>query len=151
LSDCTVKVKDVQETRRLGRLIASCLEGGTVVLLFGEIGCGKTELVKGMATFFGIPPEDVSSPSFTIVHEYESFVHVDLYRLESRVELEDIDIYRLLQDSRVKVVEWATLVEGMVPENKRVKIQCFELSETERCFVVTDGTGRVCPFIIQNF
>jgi len=76
-----------EDTRRLGADLALRLSPGDVVLLEGELGAGKTAFVKGLAAGLGLDPEDVSSPSFALVHEYGPagkppvLVHVDLYRL----------------------------------------------------------------------
>ncbi len=76
-----------EDTRSLGASLARRLSPGDVVLLEGELGAGKTAFVKGLAAGLGLDPEDVSSPSFTLVHEYGPagkppvLVHVDLYRL----------------------------------------------------------------------
>src|SRR4029077_17507509 len=74
------------ETQALAREIAATLEAGDVLLLAGDLGAGKTTFVKGLAAGLGIDPADVSSPTFTLVHEYRggrlTLYHADLYRLE---------------------------------------------------------------------
>ena len=80
-------------TERLGQTIGQVLQGGEVIALTGELGTGKTCMVRGIAQGVGISPEEVSSPTFTIIQEYHghpSIVHVDLYRLNNPSEIEDV-------------------------------------------------------------
>lgn len=97
------------ETATVGRELAARLQPGEVVLLFGELGAGKTAFVRGLAEGLGIDPGKVSSPTFTIVQEYGGgrvpLLHVDLYRLESR-EVDDLGLEELGAEA-VTAVEWA--------------------------------------------
>jgi tRNA threonylcarbamoyladenosine biosynthesis protein TsaE len=99
-----------EETRLIASRLASDLPPGAVILLSGELGAGKTAFVRGLASGLGIDPDDVTSPTFTLVHEYRGgripLVHVDLYRLD-RAELEDIGLDTELAASGVLAVEWA--------------------------------------------
>lgn len=96
------------ETARLGCEVASLLTPGAVVLLTGELGAGKTAFVRGLAEGLGVPADEVSSPTFALVHEYRGrmpLFHVDLYRV-SAVEAEDLGLDELGQQG-VVAVEWA--------------------------------------------
>jgi tRNA threonylcarbamoyladenosine biosynthesis protein TsaE len=97
------------ETAAVGRDLAARLQPGDVVLLFGELGSGKTAFVRGLAEGLGIDPGEVSSPTFTIVQEYGGgrvpLLHVDLYRLEPK-EVDDLGLDELAADA-VLAVEWA--------------------------------------------
>jgi tRNA threonylcarbamoyladenosine biosynthesis protein TsaE len=95
------------ETVALGRDLGRNLEAGAVVLLEGPLGAGKTAFVRGLAMGLGCDPDDVSSPTFTIVQEYRgnlTLQHVDLYRL-SPVEVDDLALDDLIEDA-VMAVEW---------------------------------------------
>jgi len=97
------------ETREIGRRIGERLKAGDVVCLFGELGAGKTTLVKGVASAFGIPDRDITSASFTIIAEYDSsvpFYHIDLYRL-SGDEVPELGIQEYLGTGGVAIIEWA--------------------------------------------
>lgn len=106
-------------TRAIGRAIAQRLERGDVVALFGELGSGKTTLVRGLALGLGVAPEEpVSSPTFVLLQVYHGrlvLYHLDLYRLSSPQELFGIGIEELLSPDGVTVIEWADRAERMLP------------------------------------
>jgi len=98
------------ETRDAGHALAHELKAGDVVLLYGDLGAGKTTFVKGMALALGIAEREVISASFTIIAEYEStppLYHIDLYRLERPEDLEAVGLYEYLGTNGIAVVEWA--------------------------------------------
>lgn len=99
------------DTLTLGEKIGQHLETGDVVFLFGDLGAGKTTLTQGIARGLGVPKEEyVRSPSFTLVNEYRGKVpvfHIDLYRIDSSLELEDLGLEEILSGQGVCIVEWA--------------------------------------------
>lgn len=98
------------ETRAIGARLAAQLQPGAVLLLSGDLGAGKTAFTKGLAEGLGIDAGDVTSPTFTLVHEYRQgrlpLVHVDLYRLE-KVDLDELGMDAELADRGVLAIEWA--------------------------------------------
>jgi tRNA threonylcarbamoyladenosine biosynthesis protein TsaE len=98
------------ETEAVGRELAARLTAGSVVLLFGELGAGKTALVRGLAEGLGITPDEVSSPTFTLMQEYRGgrlpLIHVDLYRLDDPREIDDLGLEEL-GEGAVLAIEWA--------------------------------------------
>jgi tRNA threonylcarbamoyladenosine biosynthesis protein TsaE len=98
------------ETAAVGRQLAATLGRGSVVLLLGDLGAGKTAFVRGLAAGLGIPPGDVSSPTFTLIQEYRGgrvpLFHVDLYRLDDPREIDDLGLDEIGRDG-VMAIEWA--------------------------------------------
>jgi tRNA threonylcarbamoyladenosine biosynthesis protein TsaE len=98
------------ETAAAGRTLASRLSSGSVVLLFGDLGAGKTAFVRGLAEGLGVQPEEVSSPTFTLIQEYRGgrlvLYHVDLYRLSDPREIDDLGLDEIADDG-VLAIEWA--------------------------------------------
>jgi tRNA threonylcarbamoyladenosine biosynthesis protein TsaE len=98
------------ETTAIGRDLALQLTAGSTVLLYGDLGAGKTAFVRGIAEGLGVDRDAVSSPTFTLVQEYRGgrlpLFHVDLYRLTDPREIEDLGLDELAEDG-VLAVEWA--------------------------------------------
>ncbi len=98
------------ETARAASELGSTLHGGAVVLLYGDLGAGKTAFVKGLAAGLAVSPEEVSSPTFTLIQEYRggrlTLFHVDLYRLNDRREIDDLGLDEIAADG-VLAIEWA--------------------------------------------
>ena len=101
-----------------------------VICIVGEMGSGKTVFVKGIARYFGIPEENVNSPSYTFINDYGKFYHLDLYKLYPVLDLDSIDFWSLLEENKPKVIEWANdilkdlklaQVDTYVIEIKRLK------------------------------
>jgi tRNA threonylcarbamoyladenosine biosynthesis protein TsaE len=105
-----VTTSSEQETAEVGRSLAAQLDSGAVVLLIGPLGAGKTAFVRGLAHGLGVKPDEVSSPTFTLIHEYRGgrvpLLHVDLYRLEDPREVEDLGLEEL-GERAVLAIEWA--------------------------------------------
>jgi tRNA threonylcarbamoyladenosine biosynthesis protein TsaE len=104
------------ETFELGQRIGSLLRGGEILLLDGPLGAGKTIFAKGVAAALGIDPEEVTSPSFTLVNPYRArvpFFHIDLYRLDAGAAAANaVDLEELLGDEgAVVLIEWAERLE----------------------------------------
>ncbi len=110
----------VKETLAVGKQIGSALVGGEVISLRGSLGVGKTVLAKGIATALGIDADEVVSPSFTLIQEYDgtlALAHLDLYRLDSVEEFEMIGGEEFLYPSGVTLIEWADKVAEVLPEH----------------------------------
>jgi tRNA threonylcarbamoyladenosine biosynthesis protein TsaE len=100
-----------EETIAFGRSLANLLAPPKVVLLRGDLGAGKTTLVKGIAAgFSAAAEEDVTSPTFTLVHEYRGptacLYHIDLYRIDTPRQLETLGLDDLLGENAVLLIEW---------------------------------------------
>ena len=115
-----LRTRSVNGTLALGETITELLRAPKLVVLRGELGAGKTTLVKGMAAALGAADvEDVASPTFTLVHEYlgrkVKLFHLDLYRLETEQELENIGLWEMADSGNALVlVEWGERFESVV-------------------------------------
>ena len=107
------------DTRAVAGRLAASLRPGDVVVLAGGLGSGKTLFTGGLAVGLGVE-EPVVSPSFVLVRRYRTgflpLVHVDVYRLHSFNEFEDLDVFELASDG-VLVIEWGDALEGAIPED----------------------------------
>ena len=99
-----------RDTEAAGERLAATLAPGDVILLHGPLGAGKTAFVRGLARGLGADPDDVSSPTFTLIQEYRGgkmpLFHVDLYRLESS-EVDDLGLDELMSGQAIVAIEWA--------------------------------------------
>ena len=106
----TIITHSESETVARGRDLAASLSAGDVVLLYGDLGAGKTAFVRGLAEGLGVSSDDVSSPTFTLVQEYRGgrlpLIHVDLYRLNDPREIDDLGLEEIASDG-VLSIEWA--------------------------------------------
>jgi tRNA threonylcarbamoyladenosine biosynthesis protein TsaE len=109
-----------EETREIGARLGRLLKPGDIVGLYGELGAGKTTMVKGIAGAMGIGDREIVSASYTIICEYDSappFIHVDLYRIESFDEAEEIGLWEQIGGRSISVIEWAEKVEKLLPDD----------------------------------
>ncbi len=110
-----------EETRALGRQLAGLFPQQAVVLLIGELGAGKTTLTKGIVEGRSAArPEDVSSPTFTLIHEYGdpvSVYHVDLYRLDTAEQASRLGLEELFDQRALVVIEWGDRFPQLMPHN----------------------------------
>ncbi len=113
----------------VARELAASLGAGDVVLLSGNLGAGKTAFVRGLAAGLGIDPADVSSPTFTIVHEYRggrlTLYHADLYRLE-RTATEDIGLEEMGVKDGVLAIEWPDRLTHALPNAVEVTLEIVD-------------------------
>jgi tRNA threonylcarbamoyladenosine biosynthesis protein TsaE len=132
-----------EETSAAGEALGRDLKPGDVVLLFGDLGAGKTAFVRGMARGVGADPDDVSSPTFTIVQEYAgrsaTLYHVDLYRLES-AEIDDLGLDDLVSSDGIVAIEWAERWKGRPDDVTEVRLE--HRGEDRRAIDIRPGACR---------
>jgi len=108
-----------EETQGAGRTMAEALSPGACLSLEGPLGAGKSSFVRGLAAGLGIDPKAVSSPTFTLVHEYAGgrlpLVHMDLYRLRFPSELDALGFDDLLDGTSVLAIEWGNKFPDLLP------------------------------------
>lgn len=141
----TVYSLSEEETEALGARLARSLRAGDLVLLEGDLGLGKTVFVRGVAAELGVPPEDVSSPSFTLVQEYRGgsmpVFHIDLYRLESAEEVGTLGLEDILGGGGLALVEWG---ERLPPFYRRecTVVRFYDRGEGARQIEIVRRTTR---------
>ena len=139
----SIVTQSPEETIAFGVQLARELTPPVLVLLLGELGAGKTTLAKGLVAGLGAAPEEeVTSPTFTMIHEYGSargngarVYHVDLYRVESARELETLGLEDLLAERAVVIVEWGEKLGPALwvsAPGRLIEIHLETVSETER-------------------
>ncbi len=125
--------KSEAETKDIGRKLGERLKRGDVVCLYGELGSGKTTMVKGIASAMGINERDITSASFTIIVEYDTnmpFYHIDLYRVAPE-ELSGLGLEEYFGTGGISVIEWAEKAEGEIPE-KSIRVSLNYTGENSR-------------------
>jgi tRNA threonylcarbamoyladenosine biosynthesis protein TsaE len=130
------------QTIALGRQLAARLQPPKVVLLTGDLGAGKTTIIKGIAEGLqAASQEDVSSPTFTLVHEYHGpqadIYHIDLYRVDTPRQLETLGIDDLVSDRSLILLEWGEKFERFRCE-RDLEIRIERLGEDERRITISD-------------
>lgn len=107
----TFSTHSADETTELGRQLSAELKPGSIVLLRGDLGAGKTTMVKGIAEgFSAAKAEEVTSPTFTLIHEYRgpevTLYHIDLYRIDTQRELDTLALDDLMTPNSILLIEW---------------------------------------------
>jgi len=133
------ELNSLSDTEALGRALAAVLVAGDVLALEGDLGAGKTTLVRAIATARGIEPGLVSSPTFVIVNEYPAaregdapLVHVDAYRLTSADDLDPLGWDQLMDGSAVVVIEWAERIAEGLPREATARMTIRATGEESR-------------------
>ncbi len=129
------------ETVALGRQLARELPRRGVVLLIGNLGAGKTTLAKGIVEGLGVAlPDDVSSPTFSLIHEYGEgrVYHIDLYRLDEARQVESLGLDELFERDAITLIEWGERFPRLMPA-ERTEIRIRALSDDGREFEISGG------------
>lgn len=151
--------KSPSETIRIGKGIGRFLKPGDVVALVGELGTGKTQIIKGLAAGAGVgKPTYISSPSFTLINEYKGkvpFYHIDLYRLETEAEAVELGLEEYFQGRGMTMIEWADRIPSLLP-NETLLIHIHYTGEHSRLIEIL-GKGKryeelvsSCEFKVSN-
>jgi len=138
-----VTTHSAEETIAFGRTLAELLRPPKLVLLRGDLGAGKTTLVKGIAeAFHAASEEDVTSPTFTLIHEYRgphaTLYHIDLYRVDTQRELDTLGLDDLFAPNSVLLIEWGEKFPRFATE-RDVEIVLEVVGETQRQVRVIQG------------
>jgi len=136
-----ITTHSAEETIAFGRTLTRLLAPPKLVLLRGDLGAGKTTLIKGIASAFeAAQEENVTSPTFTLVHEYRgplaSLYHIDLYRVDTPRQLETLGIDDLIAEDSVLLIEWGEKFPRFV-RDRDVEITLERIGENDRKIQVT--------------
>ncbi len=139
------ETSSVEQTRALGKALASLLRPGDVVSLSGDLGAGKTAFVQGAADALGVKGP-VQSPSFVLVREYDGddmrVVHADAYRLSSLQELIDLGYEDLFAPDAVLFIEWGDAVDALLPEG-RFEVRIEGQADDQRTITIEAPAPRL--------
>jgi len=133
-----------EATMALGEQLASALQPGDVLALYGDLGAGKTHLVKGIVRGLGGLPEDVTSPTFTLIQEYATdppLYHLDVYRIGQLAELEQMGVEEYLHGDGICVIEWPERMEPLLP-GRTIRLRLKHLDESRRLIEREKGEGK---------
>ena len=137
-----------KETERIGEAIGRAAEPGTVVALIGDLGTGKTTLTKSIARGLGVT-ETVTSPTFNIIREYKSgripLYHFDVYRIADPDEMFELGYEEYFYGDGICVVEWADIIEELLPEDAVIIRIDRGVSEEEREYII-ESEEDLCIF-----
>ncbi len=146
------QTKSASETIRLGRNLGSLLLPGDIVALVGELGSGKTQFIKGLAAGVGVrKPTYISSPSFTLINEHLGkvpFYHIDLFRLKSEKEAEELGLEEYFQGEGITAIEWADKIPSLLPQ-EILWISIRYTGEHTRSFEIIGKGKRYEQLIIE--
>lgn len=141
----TIVTRSADETFRLGETLGSMLRPGDTIALNGDLGAGKTCLAGGVGRALGIAGR-VKSPSFALINEYEGEIplyHMDVYRLESPAEVEDLGYEEYFYGAGVTLVEWAERIKSYLPEQRlNISIEKDPENENTRIFKLVPRGNR---------
>jgi tRNA threonylcarbamoyladenosine biosynthesis protein TsaE len=120
--------RSADDTLGLGIALAGQVNPPLNILLSGDLGMGKTVLVRGLARGLGVPEEEqIGSPSFTLVNSYQGAAcclhHVDLYRLETLEEFNSIGLFDLMEDNAIVCIEWGEKVRNWISQGLEIRIE----------------------------
>lgn len=134
----TIATSSEAETIDVGRRLAAALAPGRIVLLFGDLGAGKTAFVRGLAEGLGANPDEVSSPTFTLIQEYAGRVtlyHADLYRVNP-AEVDDLGLDQLGEGQGVVAVEWGERMPR--PVAGAIEVRLEDLGDDRRRITIRE-------------
>jgi tRNA threonylcarbamoyladenosine biosynthesis protein TsaE len=131
-----------EQTWHIGRMLGARLAAGDTVCLYGDLGAGKTSFSYGIALGLEVKEQYITSPTFTLVNEYQGrvpFYHIDLYRLQGPGELESIGFGEYIDSDGVTVIEWAERAENELPA------ECFSVYLS-----TVDENSREIGFLVEG-
>jgi tRNA threonylcarbamoyladenosine biosynthesis protein TsaE len=149
-SDFNITSNSPDETIKVGQRIGERLKGGEIIAVCGQLGTGKTHLIKGIATGAGAKgPTTVSSPTFVIVNEYRGrfhIYHVDAYRLDSIDQFEMLGFDDYCYPGSVVLIEWADKVESALRGIEYLRVELTHVAKTRRDIHIKNAPAYITPY-----
>ncbi|MGQ9455347.1 MAG: tRNA (adenosine(37)-N6)-threonylcarbamoyltransferase complex ATPase subunit type 1 TsaE [Armatimonadota bacterium] len=139
--------RSAEDTILLGERLGRLLNAGSIVALYGNLGAGKTILVKGIARGLGINAT-IHSPTFTLIHEHPGPIplyHIDLYRVEEK-DLDFVGIDEYLEMEGIVVIEWAEKIKSLLPSD-RLDVELRTTNENSRVITLSSSSPKIIPVI----
>lgn len=144
----TITTHSEDETAAAGRELAAGLAAGDVLLLYGNLGAGKTAFVRGLAEGLGVPRDEVSSPTFTLIQEYRggrlTLFHVDLYRIEDPREFDELGLDEIAEEG-VLAIEWAEKLDARLKPSRYVSVRIAHGDGDRREIEITPNGSSALP------
>ena len=152
IHDFDVRAGSRDETMALGQAVGSLAQQHLVIALVGDLGCGKTVFVKGLAKGLAVPGSyAITSPSYTLINEYPgrlNLFHADLYRLTGSIDIESTGLFEIMDREGVVAIEWA---ERLAPGDLNADIRItFEISGEHTRHIVLSGYGQTGINLLQR-
>lgn len=144
MNTLALQTHSAAETIEIGKQLATGLRLGDVIALVGQLGAGKTQLTRGIATGLGVNPRQVASPTFVLMTEYTGripVVHIDAYRVQSLGDLESIGFTPELLSESVTVIEWADRIAHDLPED-HLRIELSHIEDGRDILFIPAGRFR---------
>ena len=142
----------VEETRAFGERLGRHLTAGTTIALIGDLGSGKTAFVQGIARGLHVPAEHyITSPTFTLINEYPGRLrlhHVDLYRIEDPIEIEEIGLHEIIGNDGVAVIEWAERL-GVDQPAQQIRVHLEMTNDQARHMTIT-AAGSAAVAVLKK-
>ena len=136
------------ETEGAGRALAATVSAGDVLLLYGDLGAGKTAFVRGIAEGLGISRDEVSSPTFTLIQEYRGgqlpLFHVDLYRIDDPREFDELGLDEIAE-AGVLAIEWAEKLAARLKPSRYVEVRIEHAGDSARRIDITPIGSSALP------
>ena len=146
----TLKTSSGEETFLLGKSLGQLLQPSMVLCLSGDLGAGKTQMTKGIATGLEIG-DYITSPTYTLINEYNGrlpLYHFDVYRLENSDELNELGYQEYFYGEGVTVIEWADIISEAIPKDRLWMV--IRKLEGDKRKIVLDGTGKAYLELLER-
>lgn len=155
-----VRSTSPEQTKAFGRQLGAHLRAGDLVLLFAPFGAGKTHLAKGIAAAFGVDPDEVNSPSFVLINQYDAvssaspahrrmpIFHVDLYRIDDPDDLASVGLDDVINESSLVLIEWAEHAGALLPAD-HLAISIAVTGEQERVLLLEGHGPRYAQLVAR--